>query len=65
MDWGNACAVERGLSRTLSQVERIRANMEAQAQAAGASFTPRPGIGAYNQTSPNLRKGVADRESPR
>ncbi|KAL3132833.1 hypothetical protein ABBQ38_006758 [Trebouxia sp. C0009 RCD-2024] len=57
--------VERGLSRTLSQVERIRANMEAQAQAAGASFTPRPGIGAYNQTSPNLRKGVADRESPR
>ena len=55
-----------GFLRSPSQVERIRANMEAQAQAGGGLVpTHRPVIGTSHQTSPTLNRGVPDRDFAR
>ncbi|DBA70289.1 TPA: hypothetical protein ACH3X2_011717 [Trebouxia sp. C0005] len=54
-----------GPARSPSQVERIRANMEAQSQnRPGEGFGPthRPVIGVSHQSSPTLNKGVPDRD---
>lgn len=56
-------AGDRGFSRSPSQVERIRANMEAQAQSGGGlGPTHRPVIGTSHQTSPTLNRGAPDRD---
>ncbi|KAL0019458.1 hypothetical protein WJX77_004963 [Trebouxia sp. C0004] len=54
-----------GPARSPSQVERIRANMEAQSQnRPGEGFGPthRPVIGVSHQSSPTLNKGVPDHD---
>lgn len=56
-----------GPVRSMSQVERIRANMEAQARerADGAQGTHRPVVGGTQLGSPSLNKGPADRDNSR